>query len=73
MPKSANAKKKYQVADALTKQEIETELALTNPGSVYADLCRKALGRPTLKALSATVYGARLKIARRMIDNRRAK
>ena len=64
-------KKDYEIADALTVQEIETELALANPSSVYADICRKALGRRTVRALTITPYGSRLKIAhKRMRGNK---
>lgn len=59
----------YQLADALTTLQLEAELAAAT--GVYADTVRKALGLTTRRALTATQYGARLAVARRILNRTR--
>lgn len=65
---SASESKLYQLADSLTKDQLEIELA--GATGAYADTVRKALGRRTNRALTTTEYGAKLAVARKILGRK---
>jgi hypothetical protein len=57
----------YQLADSpYFDEKIATELRLTKSAK-FADVCRKALGQRTKRALTASQYGAKLQVARAIL------